>query len=211
MTERTCSVQKIVKGKIEFLRNAPNEATARAALANLRRGVGKHPGAVPEVWEYTLANVELPEQPYRRNGEPAEPTTEEWAIHGALTLFALHQQSKDIRTDCMNAENIGLGSAIRRLVKNNDDRERVKRRFDRIITADSIEELLNHLRSMIQMLRADGIALDYAKLANDLRWFQHPDYRDRIRLQWGRDFYYIAANDADEANSENSDQDQDEE
>lgn len=54
----------------------------KARLANLRRGVGKLPGELPELWGSFLDG--MPEELLSRNGEP---TYAEWAVYLTLTLF----------------------------------------------------------------------------------------------------------------------------
>lgn len=62
----------------------------RAQLAMLRRGVGKKPGDLPELWGILFGD--LPEEFLSVSGEP---TREEWAVYTALTLYALHQQGSE--------------------------------------------------------------------------------------------------------------------
>jgi CRISPR system Cascade subunit CasB len=52
-------------------------------LAALRRGVGKEPGSVPEMWRFYST--------FRAEGGSSDPKL--WAEHHALTLFSIHQQS----------------------------------------------------------------------------------------------------------------------
>ena len=42
---------------------------------------------------------------------------------------------------------------------------------------------------MIQLLRREGIPLDYPQLAEDLYQYQFVDGAPNVRLQWGRDLY----------------------
>ena len=62
-----------------------------------------------------------------------------------------------------------------------------------MVTSESIDEFAHHLRSMVQLLKAEGIGLDYVQLTKDLYWFQIPELRDNLRLRWGQDFYRIYA------------------
>ena len=59
--------------------------SARALRAQLRGALSREAGSVPELWDLTL------------DGRPGylgdEPTRGEKAVHGALTLWALHQGS----------------------------------------------------------------------------------------------------------------------
>ena len=178
------SAGAFVMRKIGLLLNGRNESSTRAALARLRRGIGKPPGSMPELWSITLDGLPEP-----LKGISGGPTKGEWAVYTALTLFALHQQGKELKGRPMHREGEPLGASVRRLVRNDDDEERVKRRFDAAATSDSPEEFSNHLRGVVQLLKAEDIPLDYSALAEDLYLFQIPEARDSVRLRWGRDFY----------------------
>ena len=173
-----------VNRKITSLLTSHNDSLIRASLARLRRGIGKAPGSLSELWGDTLEGM-----PEALAGYGGNPSWGEWACYLALTLFALHQQGKDRKSNPMNREGQSLGRAVRKLVKNDDDQARIKRRFDQVVTADSPEELAHHLRSLIQLLKSDDVPLDYPALAMDLYRFQIPEERDGVRLRWGRDYY----------------------
>lgn len=182
-----------VHGKIQGLMNTGNRSLSRAALARLRRGIGKPPGSIPELWTYTLDGM-----PQQLTGRGGGPSWGEWSTYMALTLFALHQQGKELPSACVSKHGQSLGKAVRQLVKEADDMERVKRRFDPVVTADSPEELSHHLRGLVQLLKASEIPLDYPALARDLYRFLMPGQRDSVRLSWGRDFYAISRQSTDE-------------
>ena len=96
----------LVERRIRQIQGLP-EHPRRAALANLRRGIGRAPGELPELWGSFLQ--EMPPEFFSRNGNP---TAAEWAIYLALTLFALHQQSQE---KSMCADGAGIGKAVRKL------------------------------------------------------------------------------------------------
>lgn len=185
---------QFVRSKIRYLITCNNQPKIRAILARLRRGISNMPGADPDIWEMTLA--ELPEDLLSKNGIA---TPAEWAVHIALTLFALHQQGTDIQTNCMHRESLAddkvklysFGNAIRRLAgsPDSDNYKSIKRRFNATVTSESIEEFTHHLRSMIQLLKSASIPLDYVQLTRELVLFQKTDNRDSLRLKWGQDFY----------------------
>lgn len=172
-----------VESQIRRLKES-QDAGVRATLARLRRGVGKAPGSMPELWDMTINN--LPDELLSLDGRP---TYGEWAVHTALTLFALHQQGKDLSTNCMSQDTIPLGRAVRLLVKDEEDLPRIKRRFDAAATADNLAEFAHHLRGLIQLLKAADVPLDYPELAKDLYFFQAEGAIDNVRLKWGQDFY----------------------
>jgi CRISPR system Cascade subunit CasB len=192
--------QKVLSGiiwkNINSLQSSGNDSHIRASLANLRRGIGKKPGSLPEIWEFTLEG--LPENPFLRNDEPSR---EEWAAHIAMTLFALHQQGKSLRDSPMSVSGQSLGIAVNRLVAKRDSSEdAIQRRFHTVVTSDSLEELTHHLRGLIQLLKSEGIPLDYPKLAEDLYQYQSADARDGVRLRWGREYYRIRKDEQDNEN-----------
>ena len=173
-----------------------NDARVRGELANLRRGIGHAPGEQPELWGLLFEG--FPEELMSRSGDP---TWAEWAAAAALTMYALHQQGRPMHEAPMNVEGATLGRAVRKLAKNEDDLERVRRRFNAFATADEMGECMHHLRGLVQLLRAEGIPLDYPALAYDLYRYQMPEGAQRVRLLWGQDFYRFTK--AEEAADEN--------
>ncbi|MCL2036027.1 MAG: type I-E CRISPR-associated protein Cse2/CasB [Oscillospiraceae bacterium] len=184
-------VGSFVGRKIAMLdRESPS---SQAMLAKLRRGIGKHPGASPEVWEVTLAD--LRDDWYAGNGEPGYA---EYAIHTALTLYAFHRQGKQESMSESgkdadgNYKGCSFGAAIAKLIRTDENRlSAVKRRFDAVLTAANLTELSHHARGIVGLLKADGIKMDYPQFANDLYFCQMRDRKDSVRLRWGEDFYRV--------------------
>lgn len=206
MTQRKQAVAAYMRNRLGELRADSNESRVRAQLANLRRGIGRKPGDMPELWGMLFA--EMPEEMLSQNGQP---THEEWAIYTALTLYALHQQGSKISEQNMHEEGKSenrLGRAVARLVKDEEnDRDRIARRLNAFATADDMLTAAHHLRGLIQLLRAEGIPLDYVHLAENLYDFQNPDFRPSVRLEWGQDFY-DKSRAANEAHDEQKGQDE---
>lgn len=185
-------IRKLTQQKIERLLPETETPWSRATLAKLRRGIGKQPGELPELFEIVLGDV--PEKLY---GKGDRTSYSVWALYTALTLFALHQQGK---TRPMSASGNGenksagnsLGAAVGYLVKQDRDREpAIKRRFDAVITANEFTEFAHHARGLIQLLKAGDIALDYPRFAEDLYWYQFDGTKNRVRLRWGEDYYRV--------------------
>jgi CRISPR system Cascade subunit CasB len=88
-----------VKHKIIRIAESKNESAVKATLARLRRGIGKTPGSLPDLWEITLSDL-----PEALQGIGEEPTHGEWAVHTALTLYALHQQGRDPKKQSIEKE-----------------------------------------------------------------------------------------------------------
>jgi CRISPR system Cascade subunit CasB len=163
-----------------FLRERRDPA-AVAALARLRRGVGKAPGDVLDILEFTVSAE------FRPGPDETEPSADEWAAHVAMALFAVHQQSRGER---MHRRGRGLGTALRSLHSGDQKSlpEPLARRFRTLGTADSFPELIHHLRGAVQLLRIGGAPLDYGLLADQLVTWQRYG-PDQVQLTWGRQFY----------------------
>ena len=191
-------VYSIVSRKLQSIQNLPDNL-AKAALANLRRGAGKLPGDLPELWGALLADLSEAEL-NRLCGKTGTPTKAEWAVYTALTTYAVHQQGHDRKTACMNTEE-PFGRAVRLLVSDDDSMERIRNRFNRIATAQSMDEAANHLRSLVQLLREKNIGFNYPRLAADLYDFQFPESAPKVRLRWGEDFYWHTQKDENQNNT----------
>lgn len=196
-------ISELTRKKIErLLTKGP---WSRGMLAKLRRGIGKQPGELPELFEIILGD--MPEELYGRGDGPSYSVG---AIYTALTLFALHQQGKDRPMSVSGTsenKNTGnsLGTAVGYLVKQNREREpAIKRRFDAVVTANEFTELAYHARGLIQLLRAEDIALDYPRFAEDMFWYQFDEKRNQVRLRWGEDYYRIVQLNVDKENGGDS-------
>lgn len=201
------AVEREAGRRLKRIMTMENESAQRALLAKLRRGVDHIPGEQPELWAILLDN--LPED--MRSVRAEEPSRAEWAIHTALTMFAMHQQGRDVKREPMHQADVSLGAAAGRLARSqpgdlNENRERVLRRFNQVAAAASMEAVNHYLRAFIQLLHANNIALDYAMLARDLFRYQFDDLAKSVRLRWGEDFYATANDDKednDNASTEN--------
>lgn len=164
---------------------AKPDPKAVAALAQLRRGIGRQPG-----FDYGLDNhLGLSDEQLATIGDRVPDSgaaDAEHAKHAAVTLYALHQQSQ---REHMHVDGTGLGRAVRELAKVSSGPEGVRRRFAALGTAISFDETLYHLRSLVVMLREHRIPLDYGLLADDLRLLRKPHGRESIQAIWGREFY----------------------
>lgn len=162
-----------------------NEAQAREQMAALRGAVTREPGEVPATW--ALTQVEVPDDA----GDA--PTPEEVAVHTAMTLYAVHQQS---RTDPMFHPGKGLGHASRELIGPPDqENPSARKRFNALVTSTTITELRHHLRDLVSLLRARGITLDHAMLADDIVRFQRPGGAKEVRLVWARQYHFMSTAD----------------
>jgi len=178
----------------QYVRTQPT-SRSRAVLAQLRRGLGKPVGELPELLEHV---VDPQAHPSRGNGA----TPDEQAAYTAITLYALHQQSQRKR---MHVHDRRFGQAVGRLrFQDGAENQGVLRRFQALATASSVEELVHHARGLITLLRGAGLGFDYGRFAEDLARYQNPTQVDAVRLAWGRDFYRTTTSTNDSTAEEQS-------
>ena len=182
--------QRISNLQQRLLSERYRDPAAVSALARLRRGAGKEAGTVLDVLEFTVS--------YRfwygdesAAEDSAITARYENAAHLAMTLYALHQQSRSQR---MHRRGQGLGSALRNL-DSGPTSPPITQRFRMLGTADSFDELSHHLRGIVQLLRNGSSSLDYGRLADELVAWQD-GRRERVQLSWARGFYRTARPDS---------------
>ncbi|NEW51649.1 type I-E CRISPR-associated protein Cse2/CasB [Nocardia cyriacigeorgica] len=161
---------------------------ALAAMAKLRRGVGGQPGSNPELWELTLGHMpEVLVTPEFMSCDERDGVSTVWerAAFDAITLHALHQQS---RVGRMHTTGGTVGSAAQALGVLAGSQQAVQARFQALGTATDHDARLVHLRGLISQFRSFDIPLDYARLAVDLRRLDDGFYADRVLLKWARDY-----------------------
>ncbi|WP_119730091.1 type I-E CRISPR-associated protein Cse2/CasB [Thermomonospora amylolytica] len=174
-----------------------DQSTAVAALAQLRRGAGKLPQDMPELWGMIGA-----EALFEERLSDTEATRAENALFLAVTLYALHQQS---RTDQgMHKPGIELGAAVRRMMPGNEIDEPIRRRFVRVGAATTPDVLAYRLREIVTLLRRYAVPLDYRRLAIRLYQAQTPDGMRQVRQLWGRSFHAHRPEPADAGAADNT-------
>lgn len=189
-------VYNYVASKIEYIRSISDTGAGRGIMANLRHGIGKKAGELPELWGMIFDGIPVELMGHR------EASNAEWAVYTALTLYALHQQGNDTY---INQKGISVGCAAAHLVKNEEDTERILKRLHLVVTSVSQEDLAYHMRGLIQLLKREkeSIALDYARLAKELYLFYNQEKAETIKLSWGRDFYKARYNSSEKENDNN--------
>lgn len=198
---RADRVEAYTASRVERLqaRYRANTSDAVATLARLRRGVGTSPGDDIELLGLAFQNpardTENDESLYddlTLVGDAVTP--EERAVFAAITLFAVHQQSR--RDASMHRRGYSLGRSARLLGRHNGARDAVRKRFTALGTAATWDETVQHARGLVQQFRQFKIPLDYGAFARDL-YVLHGPGADRVRMAWGRDFYRIKHPDDD--------------
>ena len=183
-------VGEFVNWKISLLQR--EDPWSKSMLAKLRRCAGKDLAEASDAWEVILN--ELPDELLCSGpAERTSATEAEWAIHTALTLYALHQHGNSFVVSAeKNDGGLSFGSAIRQLISPDKSNEAsIKKRFDAVVTSGDLCELSYHARGIVQLMCASAvpIKMDYRKFAKDLYFYQYADGRHNVRLGWGTDFY----------------------
>lgn len=179
---RAEEISQYTRSKLAYLSSLP-ENHRKAAMAELRHGIGKEPGDMPQLWGILCEG--MPDKWMREDGIVS---FEERAVYDAVTLYALHMQGKDSTAD-MDTRERRIGNAIALLGSDNDEKERIRKRFLILFSRPDLEGLAYYLRGMIAMLRKENIGFDYAALAADFYRYQFPESAVNVRLSWGQDYY----------------------
>lgn len=142
-------------------------AEDRAALAHLRRGLGKKPGAAPEMFPYVVPW--LPTNVHPR---------EEAVYYTIAALFAWHPS-------IALTGNMGDHMAAAREIGRE---EALERRFVALLSAHP-EDFPEFLRQAISFLASKEIPVNWNQLFRDMRYWSHPDYGDNVRKRWATAFW----------------------
>jgi len=137
----------------------------RAALAALRSGLGVPPGAAPRMYKYVAPHL----------GDRAHPS-DCW-FYTAGALFAWHP---------MHDAGQSLGAALRALVDRPEAGDSIEARFTALLSSHP-DDLPDHLRQVVGLLRSKDVGLDWFRLLNDLIHWDLPDRA--VQSRWARDFY----------------------
>jgi len=151
----------------------------RGAMAILRRGLGKPPGTVHQMDRYILKffSDKLEDSEYSR-------------YYLIASLFAFWYQGKD---EPVSDSPPDLGASLRSLVdiesdnNNRDDIEkRHEKRFAALLNCHK-DEMPEHLRHIISLLKSKNIAINWAQLLCDLRGWDREDHS--VQRTWARSFW----------------------
>lgn len=160
-------------------RVSPNgkELGDRAALAALRRGLGKEPGEAPDVFPVLL--------PILPDGELSR--WDERVAYLVASLFALYPDAPPWPEAARERWQRNLGASLRRLAEQTDS-EGPERRFVALLNSD-VADLSHHLRGVVSLLKSakQPIPVDWVQLTWDLqRW---NDAERRVQKRWAGAFW----------------------
>ncbi|MCS6883973.1 MAG: type I-E CRISPR-associated protein Cse2/CasB [Acidobacteriota bacterium] len=138
----------------------------RGSLAKLRRGVGKPPGESMEV--YSVIGRFIAE---------AKSELEEYALYLVATLYGLYPSE--------SAEKYNFGASFAQL-RLRQESESTERRFVAILNSN-FEDLPQHLRQAVNLLKSKEVHINWLQLLNDILDWQRDDYK--VQRQWATSFW----------------------
>ena len=145
----------------------PENRNGRAALAALRRGLGRQPGEAPEMYPYVV---------------PWTSHLSGWreaVYYLVASLFAAHPVSWHGE----GASNFGASMARVRPQGGGDSTER---RFVALLNSRR-DDLPEHLRHAVSLCASKEVPVNWARLLRDLpNW---DDESRRVQLNWAREFW----------------------
>lgn len=145
----------------------------RAALAALRRGLGKDPGTVAEMHRHVVPWLPAGASPWQED-----------AYYVLAALFAWHQGSWHRQDGDRKATN--LGASFARLAAGVEG-DRVERRFVALLNCHR-DDLSTHLRHAVGLLKSAEVPIDWSQLLRDIQnWGMEsrPVQRGWARAYWG--------------------------
>lgn len=147
---------------VEYLESLRDKKDT-AALAKLRRGLGK-PKGIPEMYPFVVRFIE-------------NDWKDEERAFLVASLFALHP---DPAPEGRSMGDVFAG--IQRVQKTDS----IEKRFVRLLEAD-IDDIGQHLRQAISLAKSKQIAVDYHSLMHDLKYWGHD--KRFVQLRWAKDFW----------------------
>ena len=152
----------------------------RAAMANLRRGLGKPPGVAHEMDKYVLSK--LPAEANQRQEE---------ACYLVAALFARWHQGKD-KAEIAEQGNLGtsLQELVGRYAAEGTDRDEVEKRLEKHLNAllnAHRDDLPGHLRRVVSLLKSEGIPVNWAQLLSDIQFWSTEDHA--VQHSWAKGFW----------------------
>jgi CRISPR system Cascade subunit CasB len=155
------------------------EREDRAALAALRRGLGKPPGRAPEMYRHV--EPLLPRDMSRDRMD---------AFYLIAALFAWHQRDWTRSDDPKQPRDRDLGASFATIRDSSDasHADSSEKRFTALLSCRR-EELPVHLRQTVGLLLSKEVRIDWTKLLLDVQRWHSPDHR--VQRQWARSYWRV--------------------
>lgn len=148
------------------------EKENRAALAALRRGLGKTPGEVSQMFPYVASYT----------SHLSDKQADNYYL--VASLFALHQKIWAI--DNLPEWQTNFGASFAKLKHNPNASESIEKRFTALLNC-RLEDLSSHLRHAVSLLKSHEIAINWLQLLKDLQQWEN-DNRI-VQRRWAKAFW----------------------
>lgn len=147
------------------------EKNDRAALAALRRGLGKQAGAAMEMHRYVVPH--LYGMQYQNDEKPY------YIVAALVGLYPIVSWRSGA-----NRYDTNLGASLALLKQESGDS--LERRFVALLNAHA-NELPEHLRQAISLLKSKDKPVDWLQLLNDTKRWDSED--NRVQRRWAKGFW----------------------
>jgi CRISPR system Cascade subunit CasB len=162
----------------------------RVALAALRRGLGQRPGETMELYPYVVPYVHR-----------LQYTSDENAYYIIASLVGLYPTPSWKRSDGKQLTNLGASLALLR--EGDTTRgDSLERRFVALLNAHA-DDLPEHLRQAISLLKSKDKPIDWLRLLRDLKQWGREDRR--VQRLWAKGFWREAGEDGDASATQSDD------
>lgn len=156
---------------ITYLESLREREDRRAALAALRRGLGRPPGTVAEMYPYVVPWL------------PDDAPWKERAYYLIASLFAYHPAPGGTGN---------MGHHFAQACDPQGDNTAVERRFTALLAAHP-DDLDFYLRQAVSFLKSKEVPVNWHQLLSDLLAWGHPDRY--VQQRWARAFWGRPAQD----------------
>lgn len=143
-----------------------------AALAALRRGLGKKGGEVIEMHRYVARWL-----------SPTAPRWDQDMFYLIASLFAYHPLSWKSAEEGQWRTNLGASLA---LLRSNANENSLDRRFSALLKSHR-DDLYSHLPPVVSLLRKANVPIDWPLLLHDVRAWDHES--GYVQRQWAMAFW----------------------
>lgn len=162
-----------------------------AALANLRRGLGKSPKSSLEMYPYL-------DQFLSEKSEGKKPNYKrENAVFIVAPLFAYYWKAQTNIKD--------LGASLLKYQKETES-DSVEKRFVALLNAEA-GELPDYLRQIVGLLKSKEIAVNWEQLFTDVQYWEASNNNSKyesVQRKWARSFWGNSNNKTIQNSQENS-------
>ena len=140
----------------------------RAALANLRRGLGKPPKTAMEMFPYLGQFLSHETKADYEN-----------TVFIVAALFAYYPNAKHTQGN--------LGASLRKL-KDDKDSKSIEKRFVALLNAEA-EDLPYYLRQTIGLLKSNEVAVNWENLFFGVQHWKNENLKESVQSKWATQFW----------------------